>query len=237
LNRLTSKTYPDTTSVSYTHDLANHLTQVSDPTGTYGFTYDADGRLTQASTAYTFVPGTYNVGYGYDPNSNRTSMTDPQNAGTTYVYDTLNRLSSLTSPQGAFGFGYDALSRRTQMTRPNGVATNYSYDSVSRLLSVLHQAGTTILDGTSYTVDAAGNRSAATNQASGLASNYTYDLVYQLTQVTQGGSTTETYSFDAVGNRLSSLGASPYVYNLRMSAVSRLMRMSLSITPRKKSLQ
>jgi len=161
----------------------------------------------------SFVPGTFNVGYGYDAASNRTSMTDPQNAGTTYVYDTLNRLSSLTSPQGAFGFSYDALSRRAQLTRPNVVATTYSYDSASRLLSVLHKFGNTILDGTGYTLDAIGNRSSQTNQASGVTSNFTYDPAYQLTQVVQGLNTTEDYSYDAVGNRLSSLNASPYVYN------------------------
>jgi RHS repeat-associated protein len=32
-------------------------------------------------------------------------------------------------------------------------------------------------------------------------------------QVTQGASTTESYSYDPVGNRLSSLGVSPYTYN------------------------
>ena len=37
--------------------------------------------------------------------------------------------------------------------------------------------------------------------------------LYQLTQVTQGGSTAETYSYDPVGNRLSSLGVSSYQYN------------------------
>ena len=37
--------------------------------------------------------------------------------------------------------------------------------------------------------------------------------LYQLTQVTQGATTTESYSYDAVGNRLSSLGMSPYIYN------------------------
>jgi len=53
LNRLTQKSYPDSTTVAYTYDLANHLTQVVDPTGTYGFTFDADGRLTQTSTQYS----------------------------------------------------------------------------------------------------------------------------------------------------------------------------------------
>jgi len=38
------------------------------------------------------------------------------------------------------------------------VNTSYSYDPVSRLLSVLHQLGSTTLDGASYTYDNAGNR-------------------------------------------------------------------------------
>jgi YD repeat-containing protein len=99
------------------------------------------------------------------------------------------------------------------LTRSNGVTTNYSYDSMSRLLSVLHQVGSTTLDGASYTYDAAGNRLTKTNYLNGITENYGYDNIYQLLQVTQGATTTESYSYDAVGNRLSSLGVSPYSYN------------------------
>ena len=99
------------------------------------------------------------------------------------------------------------------MTRPNGVNTNYSYDNLSRLLSVLHQVGSTTLDGASYTYDAAGNRTSKTNYLTSTTDNFTYDAIYQLTQVTQGSSTTESYTYDSVGNRLSSLGVSPYAYN------------------------
>jgi RHS repeat-associated protein len=192
--------------------LANHLTQVVNPTGTYGFTFDADGRLTQTSTAYSFITGkTFTVGYGYDAAANRTSMTDPQNAGTTYVYDTLNRLSSLTSPQGAFGFSYDALSRRSQLTRPNNVTTTYGYDPLSRLLSVLHKLGGTTLDGATYTVDNAGNRTSRTPQPSGTATNFGYNNIYELLSA-QGGSANENYTYDKVGNRLTSTAGS-YGYN------------------------
>ena len=78
---------------------------------------------------------------------------------------------------------------------------------------MLHQAGSTTLDGASYGYDFAGNRVSKTNYLNNVTEGYGYDPIYQLTQVTQGASTTESYSYDAVGNRLSSLGVNPYSYN------------------------
>lgn len=219
LNRLTSKSYPDSTAVNYTYDLANRLTQVSDPTGTYGDTYDNMGRLTQTSASYAFISGkNFAVGFGYDAASNRTSMTDPQSASTAYVYDTLNRMTTFTYPSRTnYTFTYDALGRRTQLSRPNTVASNYQYDTLSRLTGVLHQisskSGTTTLDGATYIYDAAGNRTSKTDKRTNVTSTFSYDPLYELTQVLQGTSTTESYSYDGVGNRLSSLGVSPYAYN------------------------
>jgi RHS repeat-associated protein len=217
LYRLTQKTYPDSTSVEYVYDLVGKLLSVTDPTGTYGFAYDNMGRLVGTTTQYAFLSGNYTTSYTYDANSNRLTMTDPQSGVTNYTYDTLNRLSTLTPPTAfsstGFGFTYDALSRRTQMTRPNGVTTNYSYDNLSRLLSVLHQIGTSTIDGNVYTYDSAGNRLTNTNEQSAVTSNYTFDPLYELTQVTQATNTTESYSYDPVGNRLTSLGVSPYSNN------------------------
>jgi len=173
-------------------------------------------RLTSAGTNYSFLTiGNKTVSYGYDAASNRTSMTDPQSLSTAYGYDTLNRLTSLAfnGQNPGFTFGYDGLRRRTSLTRPNGVNTTYGYDSVSRLLSILHKLGSTTLDGASYTYDNAGNRTSKTDLQANVTSNYGYDNIYQLLQVTQGASTTESYSYDAVGNRLSSSGVSPYSYN------------------------
>ena len=215
LNRLTHKGYPDATGVDYVYDLASKIKQVTDPTGTYGFAYDNMGRLIGTTTQYSFLPGiTYSNAYGYDAASNRTGFTAPDGSTNTYAYDTLGRLSTLTnSLTGQFGFSYDSLSRRTALNRPNGVNTTYGYDSLSRLLNVLHEAGTVTLDGAGYTYDNAGNRTAKTNYLNNITEQYTYDPTYQLTQVTQGTTTTESYSYDPVGNRLSSFGMSPYVSN------------------------
>ena len=99
------------------------------------------------------------------------------------------------------------------------MSTAYSYDNLSRLLSVVHQTSK-LMGGANYSYDAAGNRTSKTEfvQAGGpnpaqVVSNYTYDPIYQLTQAVVNGTTAETYSYDQVGNRLSSLGVSPYLYN------------------------
>ena len=51
------------------------------------------------------------------------------------------------------------------------------------------------------------------NPLNGATSNYTYDPIYELTQVVHGTTTTESYSYDGVRNRLSLLGMSQYNYN------------------------
>jgi YD repeat-containing protein len=72
---------------------------------------------------------------------------------------------------------------------------------------------TSTIDGAAYTYDSAGNRTSKTNELSAVTSNYTYDPLYELTQVTQATNTTESYSYDPVGNRLSSQGVSSYTNN------------------------
>jgi RHS repeat-associated protein len=188
---------------------------VNDPTGTYAFAYDNMGRLVGTTTNYSFLTGTtFTNAYTYDANSNRTGYTAPDGSTNTYTYDALNRLTSLANSwAGSFNFTYDTLSRRTQMTRPNGVNTNYAYDSLSRLLSVLHQNGASTIDGATYTVDATGNRTSKTDQLAGVTSHYTYDAIKELIQVTQAANTTESYTYDSAGNRLSSLTAATSSYN------------------------
>src|SRR5205807_744981 len=219
LYRLSRKIYPDPTEVDYVYDLVGKIQQVNDPTGTYALAYDNMGRLIGTTTSYTFLTGrNFTTSYSYDAASNRAGFTDPEGGASTYAYDTLNRLTTLTPPAafgtGSFGLSYDALSRRTQMTRPNGVNSNYTYDNLSRLLSVLHQAGASTIDGATYTVDTAGNRTSKVDRLANVTSNYAYDAIYELTNVTQGANTTESYTNDPVGNRLSSLGVSPYSYNV-----------------------
>ena len=107
-------------------------------------------------------------------------MIDPTGL-TTYSYDALNRLTSMTNNKGqTTTFSYDALGRRTSMTHANGVVTNYTYDAASQLLSLSHQLGATTVDSFGYSYDNVGNRkSKADNNGT---ANYTYDTLNRLVQ-------------------------------------------------------
>ena len=222
LNRMTQKSY-DAYTATYSYDSVSRLTQVSDPTGTYQFVYDNLGRMKQTITNYSFLTDkSFTLSYGYDAASNRTSLTDPENDITIYAYDRLNQITSLIAPERKrFKWAYDAIGRRTKLSRPNKVATSYTYDSLSRLLSISHAKLKNILDGATYTIDADGNRISRTPLPSGTATDYTYDDLYQLMEATQNSSTVESYSYDEVGNRLSSIDVSPYDYNSSDELISK----------------
>jgi RHS repeat-associated protein len=71
----------------------------------------------------------------------------------------------------------------------------------------------TVLCGLQVEPAPGGNQTAKTDWQASVTSNYGYDAIYELTSVLQGANTTESYTYDPVGNRLSSLSVSPYSYN------------------------
>lgn len=127
------------------------------------------------------------------------------------------------------------------MTRPNSVTTNYAYDNLSRLQSVLRQLPGSTIDGASYTLDSAGNRTAKTDHLTSGTSNYTYDAIYQLTQVTQANNTTESYSYDTASlgvssyttnasNELTATSSASYTYDANGNTLTKRLRRGRSLT-------
>jgi RHS repeat-associated protein len=87
-------------------------------------------------------------------------------------------------------------------------------------VNVRHNAGTNTLDGASYSYDDAGNRTSRADYLSGSSEQYAYDNNYQLTQTTQNGNPTEIYTYDGLGNRVSSLGMDQYNYDTSNELIS-----------------
>lgn len=209
--RRASMTLPGSRSFTYSYDAAGRTSSVTDwLSETITFGYDADNNRTSitrpsgVSSTYTYNVASWvtnidhsgqacqcslqSFAYTYDAEGNRTSVTTP--AGTeSYTLDALNRLTNVTYANGdSEAFTYDPAGNRLTH-EVNGVqVASYSYDVAGQLLS----------DGTtSYGYDATGNLTTAG------ADSYTWNWDNRLTSATVSG-TTETYTYDGEGVRLSS---------------------------------
>jgi RHS repeat-associated protein len=198
--------------ITYTFDADNELTGTKDAFATLTFTYDSGGN---ELTAATSGPGTgqpsVTLTSGYNPQHSQTSVSDniSGNAGlTTFSYDAGQRLTTITTshngtagPQIVTGYAAnDQISSQSRTIGGSGTAVNttYSYDSASRQTTITdYVSGGAALATYVYTYDNA-NRVTSEKDAEGTAS-FTYDNSNELTGVT--GSRTESYAYDANGNR------------------------------------
>jgi RHS repeat-associated protein len=180
---------------NYTYFASGDVQTASDTTGSYSYTYNADGTVA--------------------------SETDGDSNTTTYSY-TNGNLTGVTppSPLHSESGTYDAVSRPATTTDGNGVAATYTYDKLDQITSVAYSNGPTL----TYSYDADGNL-LTENDATGQTSNtydlagrltqetmpgsrtntYGYDAAGNLTTLQDTGGTT-TYTYDA-GDRLASVQA------------------------------
>jgi RHS repeat-associated protein len=172
------------------------LTRSDDNQHTTTTAYDADDRLTSKTDPLGRV-----WTYEYDPNGNKTKVTDangnatgnPSDGITTYAYDAVNRLSGIDYSDSTpdVTYVYDLAGRKTSMTDTAGTV-GYAYDDSDRLISVTRSSG-----GFTYGYDTAGRLNART-YPDGTVTSYAYDDDSRLAAVTAGTDTTG-YSYDAAG--------------------------------------
>ena len=217
VGNVTSRTYPDGTSIAYTFDDDSLLDTVAsggattdyayDPTGNVVETllpasnghrelraYDRAGRLTEvANKKGTDVLSSFT--YILDDTGNPTSVTTPDGV-TTYGYDPLDRLESVCFDAlcdtlgSSISWTYDGVGNRLSEVRRTATTT-YTYDDADRLLTSI-VGGTT----TNYSHDDNGNMTAAG------ALTYVYDQANRMIELEDGPATTD-YAYDGMGRRAS----------------------------------
>ncbi|WP_229771373.1 RHS repeat-associated core domain-containing protein [Burkholderia pseudomallei] len=215
-NRLTSLTDSTSGTLDWGYDGLDRVTSTSSTQGSISYTYDAAGRRTsmtaasQATANYTFddanrltaiMQGSETVQLAYDADNRRTTLTLPNGVKVNYGYDNASELTGLTYTQsngnavGNLAYGYDADGRITSKSGsfamdvlPTATTQPATFDLNDRKTS---------FNGQAVTYDANGNLiSDGTN-------TYTWNARNQLTQISQGGNTQLSFSYDALGRRIS----------------------------------
>ena len=141
----------------------------------------------------------------YNVLSERQSLSDSLGGAWTSGFDPVSRLAMVTAPGGAtVALAYDGTGRPTAVTRSNGIDTAASYDLNGRLESLVHGPLAAPVKAFAYGYDALGNVTQIDEDGGALVRAYSYDALERLTAVTINGLPAESYSLDALGNRITS---------------------------------
>lgn len=179
----------------FSYDLVGNLRFVDDPRGTYRteHRYDADNRR-----VLTIDAEGEQTTYAYDPVNNLLSLTDANSYTTTFTYDGLNRRTTVTNPEGhRVQSSYDRLGNMTRVVDARGNASAFTYDGLNRVIE-----HTDALAGVwQYVYDPMSNLLRSID-ANGHADTYTYDLVYRLLSQTDAENYTTSFTYDQNNNRL-----------------------------------
>ena len=210
--------YADNTpDITYTYNRFGKLATVTDAVGTRTFAYNDTFDLISET-----INGIYNkvINRSYTTTGAKgkvlgMSIGNIQNY--TYAYDTYGRLNQITTSAG--NFNYTRLTDSdlvAQITRPNGVNTAWSYEQHRNLITEVNNGGISIFG---YTNNAIGNRTGMSRSGTAFSTpdiiSYTYDDRSEVTAASSNADSTYnyTYSFDPIGNRLtSSLAGTAYAY-------------------------
>ncbi|QGX39346.1 RHS repeat-associated core domain-containing protein [Permianibacter aggregans] len=220
VGQLIKVTMPDGSFVRYEYDAAHRLVAIENPLGErieYTLDYagnrtkeeikDASGNvvLRRASEFNALnqllrslnAANQVTASYSYDANGNMTGVTrytDSETASSSYQYDPLNRLKSITDAlNGITQFSYDNLDQLNRVTDPKGLQTQYGVSA----LGELKQTDSPDTATSTQTFDSAGNVKTSTN-ARGHTTTYTYDALNRVTKLTYHDGSVVTFAYDSI---------------------------------------
>jgi len=185
---------------TYTYDVVGNRLTKTDGSGTASYVYDANERLLTAG----------GLTFSFDNNGNTVSMVNGGQT-TAYTYDDENRLTHVMSPQGTLtNYAYDVDGLRVQKTN-DSETTNFLVDMNNRtgLGQVLRETDGTGVEIVRYTYGV----NLLSQTRGGISTIYHRDGQSSARFLTDGtGSETDSYSYDAFGNLLTSTGLTPNRY-------------------------
>jgi RHS repeat-associated protein len=228
LGRLTSATEdPGSTphlnyQTTYTYNVLDKLTHVTQGAQTRDYGFDSLGRLKLA----TIPEQIGSTAYTYYANSNLQTRTDPCGVVTTCVYDSLNRITSVS---------YDISNAPGVAATPS---VTYSYDSPTVLYSKGELTGVSVTSvnfSSSYSYDEYDSmgrvkQSTQTTDGHAYTMKYGYDLAGHLKTEEYPSHRMITTSYDAAGRVITVNGtgrATPYAEQLSYTSHGELKEMKL----------
>lgn len=189
------------------------------------FLYDFRNRKKQEIETSGGLQIARTVGYTYDADSNRRTITYPSGAVFTYDYDSRDQLKSISDTASAIvNYTYDASGNRRTRTLRNGTSTTYTPDALNRPLSLEHDRGSTVLGRFDYGYDVV-SRVQWVTRDSFRGDRYDYYLDDQLKSAAfeaynpasngYGASNQTSLYYDGNGNRTSqsNTGSGSYSYS------------------------
>jgi RHS repeat-associated protein len=233
---------------TYTYSANGKQLTVKDANGNLAsMTYDGFDRQTLWNFPSKTTPGQVSTTdyeqYGYDANSNRTSLRKRDGSTLTYQYDALNRVIVKVVPERSglaathtrdVYYGYDVAGQQlyARFDSAAGEGVSNGYDTLGRLSSSsLNMDGVTRTLG--YLRDAAGNRTQLT-WMDGSATSFSYDAAGQMGVIYEGalGSTTNmwTYSASNYGQTQTKQARNGQLSQAQADGLGRLLSLTTDLT-------
>jgi RHS repeat-associated protein len=207
---------------TYEYDVRGAVTRTTDPLDrTTSSTFDPAGREVARSWGTVSSPADATEYFGVDAVGNRVSSRSARSSSSsdatylsTYAYDALSRLTSVTLPVDGTAtinatFGYDAAGNLTRVTNGNNVPTTYTYNPWGLVESTVEPSttGQTSLADRAFTVvyDEAGLP--VRTDAPGVAIDRTFDALGRVIATSGSGSgvpsASTSFAYDLAGRRTS----------------------------------
>jgi len=175
---------------TYTYDALDRLTTKAAPAGTLTYGYDEAGKLASISSNHAHgihvdysyddlnrlstvtdsrLQGNQTTTYTYDNASNVATVTYPNGLTSTFTYDSLNRVTGLSSQVSSYSYQRDATGKLTNASEDTGRTLVWNYDGINRLTNESISLAPSGHNGNvSYSLDPVGNRLSDTSSLEGI---------------------------------------------------------------------